>query len=400
MKKEPAIDVFLRRIIEKYLYEISLILILLAAVAIRISLAPYTDISPDYNDYFKLWVEYYKENGIIRGLGSVIGDYYAPLNYMYALSSLLPFEPWVPLSVIPCICEFISAIYVGKIIYLFTDKKKLSMFAGAATLLLPYVVMNGSLWKQVDAIYSCVIVLALYELLRQNYRKSILWYSLAIAIKFQAIIFLPVYVILYIAGGFRASEEKKNFSILEFLWIPFIYLVLGIPEVLLKNGLRKTYFVYIDQAKEMDTEGYGLTALFPNLYNWGFDNFDEMLTLPIILTLFGVLVMIACLCYRYRDKLDREAVFELAIWTMWTCLMLMPGMHERYDYPMLLVLTPFAVLVRRSLIWPMIIANLCSVVTYARAVFKADLFGMHIVAAFYVAAYFITTIDMVRRLNK
>ena len=400
MKKETAIDSFLKNVLNKYLYEISLILLLITAVVIRISLASYTDISPDYNDYFKLWVEYYKEKGVLSGLGSVIGDYYAPLNYMYALCALFPCEPWVPLAIIPCICEFISAYFLFKIFLHLTDNRRLSMFVGTASLFLPYVVMNGALWKQVDAIYSVTMLIAFYYILKQNYRTSILWYALTISIKFQAIIFLPLYVILYITEGYKGKDgSKKNFSILEFLWIPLVYFVLGLPEVFLKNGLRRTYLVYFDQAREMDTEGYGLTALFPNLYNWGFDNFDEMLTLPIILTLFATLVVMACLFYKYREKINTNMLVYITIWIMWTCLMLMPGMHERYDYPMLLILTPFAVLVRKKIVPAMLIANLCSLVTYARAIFGADMFGMHIVAAFYAAAYFMVTVDIIGELR-
>ncbi len=401
MKKERAIDSFLKNIISKYIYVISLVLLLLVAVIIRISLAPYTDISPDYNDYFKLWVEYYKEKGILAGLGSVIGDYYAPLNYMYAFSALIPTEPWVPLAIIPCICEFISAYYLGRIFLYLTENKKLSMFVGVASLFLPYVVMNGALWKQVDAIYSCTLLISFYYLLQQKYRASIIWYAITLSIKFQAVIFLPLLVILYITDGFKGKDgARRNFSILEFLWIPLVYFLFGLPEVFLKNGLRRTYLVYFDQAKEMDTEGYGLTAIFPNLYNWGFDNYDEMLTVPIILTLFAVLVLMACLFFKYRDKIDTDGVAYMAIWVMWTCLMLMPGMHERYDYPMLLLLTPFAVFVRKKIIPAMIIANLCSVITYARAIFDADMFGMHIVAAFYAAAYFMVTVDIIGELKK
>ena len=119
-----AIDRLLRNLIDKYLYEISIGLLLVVSVVIRFSLAPEVDISPDYNDYFGAWVNYYKETGLIKGLGNVIGDYYAPLNYMYALCSLLPCEPWVPLSIIPCICEYISAYFIYRIFFLLTGQKK------------------------------------------------------------------------------------------------------------------------------------------------------------------------------------------------------------------------------------------------------------------------------------
>lgn len=406
MRKQSVVDRFFRNLIEKYLFEVSLVLLLVVSVVIRISLAPNTAISPDYDDYFGLWVNYYKETGFFKGLGSVIGDYYAPLNYMYAFCSLFPFEPWVMLSIIPCVLEIVSAFFVGKILFLLTGEKKVSTMAGVATLFLPFVVMNGALWKQVDAIYSCVIMVAVYYLLKRNYRISIIWYAVALATKFQAIIFLPVYVILYFTEGFSTEgDDKKSvagrgFDFLEFLWIPFVYFVLGIPEVLLKNGLRHTYLVYFEQASEMDTEGYGLTAFFPNLYNWGFDNYDKMLTVTCILTLFAVLVVLALVFYRHRAAIDRNMAAYMCIFVMWTCLMIMPGMHERYDYPMLLLLTPFAILVRKKLVWPMLLANLTSLMTYGIVVFHAEIFPMYVVSLIYCIAYLLTAIDLFRLLRE
>ena len=124
MKKELAIDRFLKNIINRYMYEICLCLLLLAAVFIRVKFAPETTLSPDYNDYYKVWVDYYRQNGIIKGLGNAYGDYYVPLNVMYALCSLLPMEPWLPLSIIAFVCELVSAFFIYKIFYFFTSNFK------------------------------------------------------------------------------------------------------------------------------------------------------------------------------------------------------------------------------------------------------------------------------------
>ena len=407
MKKELGIDRFLKNLIEKYLYEICLVIVLLSAVVVRIKFAPQTSLSPDYNDYYKEWVEYYRENGIIKGLGSAIGDYYVPLNVMYALCSLLPVEPWVPLSIVPFICELVSAVFIFKIFYLLTGRKHHSMFAGVATLFLPFVAFNGALWKQVDALYTCFLVISLYKLLKQEYRASFIWYGVAFAVKLQSIIFLPIYIILYLTEGFHSydkvlkdSGKRNTYSILEFLWIPAIYFIAGLPEVLCQNGLRKTYLSYLYQTQELDSEGYGMVSFFPNLYNLGFDDFDKLLSGAAIMVLLVALITIAFLCYRRKDNIDRKLVVYITIWTAWTCVVLLPGMHERYDYAMLLVLTPFAVLVRKEIVWPMFIANICSLATYAYALFGAkDIINMVVVSLFYVGAYFYTTIDIVKMIN-
>ncbi len=396
MKKELAIDRFLRNLIEKRLFEICLGLALVAALLTRVFLAPDTFLSPDYETYYKAWVEFYRQNGGLKGLEFAPGDYYVPFNVIYALCSYLPWEPWVLLSIIPCVCELVSAFFIYKILNFLTGKKTLSAFAATATLFLPFVVFNGALWKQVDAVYTCFLMISLYEVLKDRYQGALIFYGIAFAFKLQAIIFLPALLILYINGGIK----KKGFSILEFLWIPVVYLIAGLPEVIAGHGLRATYFAYLAQTQELQSEGYGMVSYFPNLYNFGFDNYDELLSKGAILLLFTVLVFIAFFCYRHRDRFDEAMVINMAVWTAYTCVMLLPGMHERYDYAMLLLLTPFAITCNRKIMIPMIMANICSLATYGTVLFHAELFPMHYIALVYTAAYVWVTIDFVRKLTK
>ncbi|RKM63398.1 hypothetical protein D6856_04545 [Butyrivibrio sp. XB500-5] len=393
-----------KKLLDKYLFWIVLGLFIIAAFIIRLKLAPNTELSPDYDSYYREWVEFYRANGIVKGLENAPGDYYVPFNVIYALCSLLPVEPWVPLSMIPFVCELVSAFFICKIFFLLTGKKETSLFIGGVTLFLPFVVFNGALWKQVDAVYTCFLIISLYELLRQKYRAAFIWYAVSFAFKLQSIIFLPVLVILYLTDGFlsetnEASSEKKKLSIINFFWIPVVYLIAGLPEVLAGHGLKATYFAYLGQTGELQSEGYGMVSYFPNIYNWGLDPYDEILTVPAVLTLLVVLAVLALFCYRKKESLDRNTVLYLAIFLAWTCLMLLPGMHERYDYAMLLLLTPFAVMIRKKLIVPMVVANLCSLATYSITLFHTDIFDMKVVSIFYVAAYIYTAIDFVRVIN-
>lgn len=406
MKKELSLDKWLKNIIHKNFFQICLAVILFAAVFIRLLLIHETELSLDYNTYYKAWVEHYRQYGIIKGLESAPGDYYVPFNVIYALCSLLPVEPYIPLGIIPCIFEFISAYFVYKIFFLLTGRRHHSVFAGVITLFLPFVIFNGALWKQVDAIYTCFLVISLYNLLKENYRASFIFYGIAFAFKLQSIIFLPIFVILYITEGYNTySKVKKDagakncFSILEFLWIPVIYLIAGLPEVLAGHGLRATYFAYFAQAGELQSEGYGMVSFFPNFYNWGFDDYDRLLSKGAILLLLVVLVCIAFTCYRYKEAIDRSMVVYLTIWIAYTCLMILPGMHERYDYAMLLLLTPYAALVRKKIIWAMFIANMCSLANYGQVLFHADVFNSAFITIFYAVAYLMITIDIVRMIN-
>ena len=111
-----------KKLIDKYLFQIVLGLFIVAAFLIRLKLAPNTELSPDYDSYYREWVEFYRTNGIVQGLAHAPGDYYVPFNVIYALCSLLPVAPWVPLSMIPFVCELISAFFIYKIFFLLSGK--------------------------------------------------------------------------------------------------------------------------------------------------------------------------------------------------------------------------------------------------------------------------------------
>ena len=214
-----AFDKWLISLINDNLDKIAIFAIVAIAILIRIKLIPETTLSPDYESYYLPWVEAYRQYGFFGGLSKDIGDYYVPYNVMYAICSLFPCEPYIPIAVFSMIAEFVSAIFIRKILLLLLEERGvaperaglLASFASALTLLLPFVVWNGALWKQCDAIYVVFLVIALYYLLKDNNRFAFVFLAIAFGFKLQAIFFVPLFLVLYFA--------KKKFSIFEFCWI-------------------------------------------------------------------------------------------------------------------------------------------------------------------------------------
>ncbi|WP_026495951.1 glycosyltransferase 87 family protein [Butyrivibrio sp. WCD3002] len=345
------------------------IMILIAVVA-RLLMIPEVTLSPDYNSYYLPWVNAYREYGIITGLGKNIGDYYVPYNIMYAICSLFPVEPYIPLAVFSFIAEIVSALYIRKIVLfllgekgvLAQDAERKANYAAALSLLLPFVVFNGALWKQCDAIYVVFIVIAVYYLLKDQYRAAFIFFAISFGFKLQAILFVPFFFMIYLI--------KKGFSILEFGWIPVMYLIMGLPSVLCKKGLRDTYFAYMSQTQETTTEGYGMVSYYPNIYNFGLDNLDKYLKLPAIALTAGILLGLVIYAYRKKDFLQKkENAIVFGLLMAWTCTMFLPGMHERYDYAIVLLMTTVCAFVKREL-WPIVLVmNICSLLVYVIVLF-------------------------------
>jgi len=442
-----VVDKFLFNLIDNRLFELVLILALAISAIIRVMLAPYTDISPDYDTYYKVWVETYREVGIWKGLSMTIGDYYVPFNILYAICSLLPCEPWAPLAFASCLCEYVGALFMFKIIRMLLvgsgyDERKAFKIASATAvglLFIPIVIFNGALWKQCDAMYTCFIIIAIYYMIKDKYTTSFIFLGIAFAFKLQAIFVIPAFLIIYMV--------KKRFTIFQFCWIPAIFLLFGIPAVLAKRGLRATYFMYFMQTQETQSEGYGMVSYLPNLYNFGFDDYDYMLNSVAVL-MIGVIFMFAALFMvwanrRYvsgvvcamdssvgsaidssvglgavkandgkdsgncvgdadvkasgADLLCGENILYLAIWSAFTCCMFLPGMHERYDYMVIFMLTGYAFALRQKLIPCAIVINVISLITYGHILFKVETIPTYALAIPYLLIYLWITRDVIRK---
>lgn len=418
-----VVDKFLFNLIDNRLFELVLILALAISAIIRVMLAPYTDISPDYDTYYKVWVETYREVGIWKGLSMTIGDYYVPFNILYAICSLLPCEPWAPLAFASCLCEYVGALFMFKIIRMllvgsgYDERKafKIASVTAVGLLFIPTVIFNGALWKQCDAMYTCFIIIAIYYMIKDKYTTSFIFLGIAFAFKLQAIFVIPAFLIIYMV--------KKRFTIFQFCWIPAIFLLFGIPAVLAKRGLRATYFMYFMQTQETQSEGYGMVSYLPNLYNFGFDDYDYMLNSEAVL-MIGVIFMFAALFMvwanrryvsgvgcdagaadvkassvksRGADILCGENILYLAIWSAFTCCMFLPGMHERYDYMVIFMLTGYAFALRKKLIPCAIAINVISLITYGHILFKVETIPTYALAIPYLLIYLWITRDVIRK---
>ena len=316
--------------------------LVLLSVVIRILMLPNTDLSPDYNFYYKAWVEAYREQGVLEGLSHTIGDYYTPLNVMYALTSLVPCAPWLVLGIVSMVFEYVGLYFIYRILMLFVpeseDRDGICKFAVLICLYLPHSLFNAALWKQCDDIYLCFAFIALYFLFREKYAPAFLFLGMSLSVKLQAVFFIPFFFTVYVV--------KRKFSILQFGWLPAVYLAAGLPAVLCKHGLRATYFTYLLQTGEGDTEGYGMTAYFPNFYQLGLDDYYDLLHLPAVLLTGAVLLFTIWFIRKHREAFTGERMLYAAIIQIWTCLMFLPSMHERYDYGLVLLLTGYIAALR------------------------------------------------------
>ncbi len=404
----------------KYLHAAFLILLFAGSVVMRIRMAPETLLSSDYELYIKGWPMEYRALGFAQGMSQVIGDYYVPFNIMYALIGLSPWEPWVLASLFSGIMDYAlaAAVYLLMTILLREERNRRegtgitgrssvygdtdwdewkAAYLAILTLYLPVVFMNSVLWKQCDVFYMFFAVLALAQLYRGKDTSAFLLLGISFSFKLQAIFFFPFFFLFLFL-----RRETGFLKYLNFLWIPAVYLIAGLPAVFLGRGIRATYGTYFMQMLEgtEGSESYGMVANYPNFYNYGLDDFLETLALPAAIVTMAVILLSIALAAQVDDgyRLDLVTLTWLLAWQIWAMNMFLPSMHERYDYGAVLLFSLLLALRPRESFVPACVLTTGTLITYVRSARELTV-SMDLLTAVYIAAFFWTTRTLVRMIR-
>ena len=292
--------------IEKHPYVILFILLTIFSLVIRIFLLKYP--SGDYDMFLKPWFNDLKINGGLLALSRNIGNY-TPI-YMTILSMLtyIPVDSLISIKIVSLIFEYLGGIY----------------------LILPTIILNSSYWAQSDSIYTSFVLISLYYLIKNDFIKGIVFWSLAFSFKFQAIFIFPLYVLLYF------SNRKIRFK--NFLIIPLVVFACSIPKVIFSHDFLTGFRIYFNQAGTYDNY---LTLNLPNFYSIFLKGYDssnpnlintplkEMSSIGIIITLM-IFMIIAFIVINKKFKFSKKSIIDFALWSILICNFFLPQMHERY----------------------------------------------------------------------
>ena len=318
--------------IEKHSNVLFFLIITIIAIIIRILLIKYP--SGDYNMFLKPWFNELKQNGGLRGLAKEIGNYTPPYMTLLALLTYLPINSLISIKIVSIIFDFIGGYAILKIVEeLLSEKKykkKIGLLFYTIYLFLPTVILNSSYWGQSDSIYTAFIYLSLLFLIKKNYLKGMIFYSIAFSFKFQAVLILPLYILMYI------SERKIKLK--YFLLIPLTIIILSIPKIIYSHDIFYCFQVYINQS---NTYNNYITLNFPNFYSiflLGYEQnnpnliktpFEELSMIGILGTLV-IFITIAFFVYYKKIKFDKKAIIEFGLLSVLIAIFFLPQMHERY----------------------------------------------------------------------
>ncbi len=318
---------------EKYRLAMFIALITLLALLLRWNTAGF--ISGDTVKYFVPWLEHLDQNGGFLGIPTLDSDYPVAYQYLLSLLTALPFSALSRVKLLGLAFDFANALLVMSIIRRLHESKPqnlLPWLGYAITLFIPPVVFNSAFWGQCDNIYTFFLLVSLYFFLRDQPRLAFIAYGFSLSIKLQAAFFLPFLIFLYL--------KSRKFSLVNFLYIPLVYLALYLPALFLGKPLGQLFQAYQLQVNEYHRMTLGLAnfwVLFP-------DDFPQ-LQIPALILTFAVLL--AVLFFLWQSKafhLSPAKFIPLAMLTIMLATYFLPAMHERYAFPADVLAVPYLIL--------------------------------------------------------
>jgi hypothetical protein len=149
------------------------------------------------------------------------------------------------------------------------------------------------------------------------YVLAFLFFGIALGCKLQAVFILPFIALLYFS--------RKDFSLFNFVYTIIAFWALGIFAFVNGRSLLAPIGIYLYQIEEYPKMFFNFPSfwtLFKNDYFF-FGNIAIITTAVILL--FGMFFL--------NSRKDFENKFFVYVtWTVWTILLFLPKMHDRYAF--------------------------------------------------------------------
>lgn len=342
---------------------------LFAAFVIRILLSVLVEGHKTDINCFTSWANTLYRSGFQDFYNGAMPDY--PPGYMYVLRFMASIATavfghgprdqfgnydlfYVSFIKLPAIIADLGAAY-----FVYNAAQKRYGFSRAFFLLAlvafnPLMIYISSGWGQIDQILTVFITFAIYELEKQNAILAGFLYGLAILLKPQALMIGPLLAVAYFCYVLESlnfeKEKKKSEFIKRLVKTAAAALIAALMVVLsalpFSRGdlpwYRLIHEKYLGTATSYDyasVNAYNIFTLFGK--NWV--RVDQKSFIGLTLGQLGTIgmvysVLLGCALYIVGRKRTKGALFLAAAFTFASLFTLGHYMHERYVFPVLLLL--------------------------------------------------------------
>lgn len=275
----------------------------------------------DYQNFLRVWVDYFRQHGGFAALKHPIGNYNIPYLYFLALFSYSDIYDLYLIKLLSVFFDVVLAYAAMQLAGKCTESIPRRLGCFFTVLFLPTVVLNGALWGQCDSSYTALAVLGIYLALDDRPVAAMVSMALSFGFKLQTVFVMPVYVALWMNGKFKWKH---------FLFFPLTYILLILPAVLLGRPFMDTLTLYFSQTGSI---GSGLNYNSPSVFAIFTHVQDEAAasTAAIVAAAVYMTVLLVFAWFR-RGKLDNRSAVALSLLLAVGIPFLLPHMHDRYFF--------------------------------------------------------------------
>lgn len=302
------------------------VLILLFVISVAGLALRWTGISFEGVDYVKSllpWYEELKASGSLRGLAKYHGDYNIPYVTLLYFLTWIPVEPIISIKMSSILFDYLLAFLVMAMMREIAPAEKEDVYgiiAYGLILLNPVSVINSGYLAQCESTWAFLAVYAFWLIWKGHPSWGMLFFGLSFAIKPQGIFILPIILVYYF--------KKKKFTILHLLWAPVGVQLTCILAIL--GGCE--FGVFIRFFRMMMGHYPYVYYYYPNIWTFLKEAPYYVFGKVAIFSTFAVLALFAVLYIKSREEISLYHMLFYVTWTTMTCAMLLPCMHERYNY--------------------------------------------------------------------
>ena len=298
--------------------------------------------SGDMADFLRPWADQIRANGGFAALKEQVGNYGILYQTLIALITCLPIPPEYGYKFLSIFFDYALGIVSALIIRDLSGDRLKSFLTYSFLIMLPMVVLNSAAWAQCDSIFTFFCVLCFWLLIRGKYTPAFIAYGAAFAFKLQAVFLLPFLILFYL--------RERKFSIFNFLMIPAVMMVSGLAGFLAGRSLLAPLQIYFDQAGQYEYISINYPSFWNLLVTDSTETFYHELSPYCIAFALTVLLAELLVAIKGGGKPSKESYLFAAMVMSYTCVLLLPGMHDRYGYVYIIFGLILAVLKPGSLI--------------------------------------------------
>lgn len=237
---------------------------------------------------------------------------------------------------------------IGYMIYLIAKKytkHETALFAAAAYMFNPVILLNSSIWGQVDSVFTLCVLVMCYLITEKKLTLSYFMFAIGILIKPQTMIFTPVLIYGIVEQVFLNDFSMKRMlkelgmglaaiAAMFLLAAPY-----GIPAVV------EQYIETMGSYEHASVNAYNLWTFFGK--NWASqEDIFLLLSCKTWGSIFIVITVLISGIYFFKNKDSESKYYLTGAFIVTSMFMTSVRMHERYMYPALALVLAAAIVKR------------------------------------------------------